>query len=278
MEHTSQTRPGLARAPRSEVGEPNNLHAAFIRNVSHELRTPLTIINGYTTLLQDGSLGPLAPEQRRAVGAIASRAHEMRAMVEKIGVLMAAEARAGISVRFALNGVVAEVVRERLRHALDCLVENAVKFTPAGGRIEVQVGTEADWAYVAVSDTGIGIPAAELERIFAGFYQVDSSTTRRTGGIGLGLTIAKTVSEAHGGHIEVQSEPGQGSRFTVWLPIPSPGDQTSQVIEGEMMLRRILGLGEDERASTDHLLDGMGEPVRPAEVRDIVLQALGYVE
>jgi signal transduction histidine kinase len=98
------------------------------------------------------------------------------------------------------------------------LVDNAVKYTPPGGRVEVVGGSEDSEITVRISDTGIGIPEGKIPRIFERFYRVDKARSKATGGTGLGLSIVRHVAENHGGRVTVQSTPGEGSTFTVYLP------------------------------------------------------------
>jgi signal transduction histidine kinase len=98
------------------------------------------------------------------------------------------------------------------------LVDNAVKYTPPGGRVEVTGGTEGDEVIISIADTGIGIPEGKLSRIFERFYRVDKARSKATGGTGLGLSIVKHVAENHGGRVTVESVPGEGTTFTVRLP------------------------------------------------------------
>jgi CheY-like chemotaxis protein len=254
-----------------------DLQSMFIRNVGHELRTPLAIVQGYAELLRDGELGDLAPEQQRAMFVIVDRAYALRALVERIGTLMEVQAHTDAPASFALPEVVAQAVSERqaaakeagltlelsaepdlprvsgnphqVGQALDCLLENAIKFTPSGGRIEVRVFGEPEWVCWEVTDTGVGIPEDKLEHLFDGFYQVDGSTTRRYGGIGLGLTVAKMVVEAHAGRIQVNSRPGRGSRFTVKLPVMSPKTQKGQTATSAGIVRRILVVDDEENVA-----------------------------
>jgi signal transduction histidine kinase len=107
---------------------------------------------------------------------------------------------------------------ERLTQVLTNLISNAIKYSPKGGRILVSGRYDQEQVYIAVTDEGIGIPAGEHERIFDRFYRVDSALTRRTQGAGLGLYLAKSVIEAHGGRIWVTSSPGKGSTFVFTLP------------------------------------------------------------
>jgi signal transduction histidine kinase len=256
---------------RPGAGNLDDLHSTFIQNVSHELRTPLTIIQGYAELLGDGSLGALAPEQQEAVFVIVDRVCALRTLVERINILLEIEAHAIILLPLALDEIVAEVVKGRraaatqagltlelhlepglppvsgapyhLQQAIDCLLENALKFTSGGGRVEVQVYTEPGWVCLAVTDTGIGMTEEELERIFTRFYQRDRSTTRQYRGIGLGLTLVRAVIEEHSGRVEVESQLGQGSRFTMKLPALSP---VAQLVEDDMTSRRILIVDDRE--------------------------------
>src|SRR5699024_10965077 len=101
----------------------------------------------------------------------------------------------------------------RIAQVLENLVTNAVKFTPVGGRIVLRLHRDGDEVAVEVADTGIGIPREEQQRIFERFYQVESSSTRKYGGIGLGLAIVRQILDAHGCAIEVESEPGKGATF-----------------------------------------------------------------
>lgn len=106
----------------------------------------------------------------------------------------------------------------QLEHAVESLLENALKFTPAGERVDVELFSEPGWVCLAVADTDTGIPEQELAYIFSCFYQVDGSTARKHGGLGLGLTLIKAVAEAHGGWVQAESQLGQGSRFLARLP------------------------------------------------------------
>jgi two-component system, OmpR family, sensor histidine kinase SenX3 len=98
------------------------------------------------------------------------------------------------------------------------LVDNAVKYTPPGGKVEVVGGSEDSEITIRISDTGIGIPEGKIPRIFERFYRVDKARSKATGGTGLGLSIVRHVAENHGGRVTVQSTPGEGSTFTVYLP------------------------------------------------------------
>ena len=284
MDLMQQAQFSLPREGSPGAGNLDDLHSTFVQNVSHELRTPLGIILGYAELLHDGDLGALAPEQQEAVGIILNRAYELRALVDRTGILMAVEAHTGTSVPLALPEIVTEVVTDKradatgagitleahlepglplvsgdpyhLQQAVECLVENALKFTPGGGRVEVQVYAEPGGVCLAVTDSGIGMTEEELECIVGDFCQIDGSTTRQYGGIGLGLTVVKAVIAEHTGSIEVESQPGQGSRIAVNLPALPPDAQADQPIEGGVALRRILIVDDEENVALT-LQDGL---------------------
>ncbi len=220
---------------------------AMIRNVSHELRTPLALIYGYLELLQDGMLGSLNEEQREAVDIMLRNAERLHFMVERLVQMRLLEAATLEKTTFDLAGWLRNIVDEwkvraenagiALQVALPAdtlpvhadpkllymvvqnLLDNAIKFSPQGGTITVRAWSENDNVHITVSDEGIGIPPDKLERIFEKFYQVDLSTTRRFGGMGIGLALCKEIVELHGGRIWAESEgEGRGATFHVVLP------------------------------------------------------------
>jgi len=222
----------------------------FIADVSHELRTPLTTVQGNVDLLGRGAADD--PEARHEVlAAIESEVARMSRLVADL--LLLAQADAGVRLkaepvemdtllldvyrqaRLMADGVEVRLGHEdqavvmgdpdRLRQLLLNLVDNAVKYTPAGGQVTLSLDRDDEWVQVAVADTGIGIPEKALEpgpdgvpAIFQRFYRADKAESRARGGTGLGLAIAHWIAQAHGGRIAVESTSGQGSRFTVWLP------------------------------------------------------------
>ncbi len=215
----------------------------LVADVSHDLRTPLTTIQGNVDLLRRGAAND--PEMRaQALQAIGDEAARMRRMVNDL--LLLAQADAGLKLQrqpVEMDTLLLEVYRQaqvmagdrinvrlgaedqalvlgesdRLRQLLLNLVDNALKYTPAGGQVTLTLRRRAGWVLVTVEDTGIGISPEDLPHIFERHYRADRSRSR-SGGHGLGLAIAQWIAQAHGGRIEVTSEVGKGSVFTVWLP------------------------------------------------------------
>ena len=218
----------------------------LIQNISHELRTPLTFIKGYVELLQDGELGPLPEEPKKAVEIVANKTEVLAKLVDDIiSMLQAGKERirmGPVSIskvgRFAVQAARASaeeagltlmeeipdglpLVRgemRRLGQVFDNLIQNAIKFSNPGGTIIVRISEEETQLRAEVEDNGIGIPPDEADRIFDRFYQVNGTTTRRFGGTGLGLAIVKQIVQAHGGQVGVHSEAGKGSRFFFTIP------------------------------------------------------------
>ncbi|MEB3221045.1 MAG: ATP-binding protein [Candidatus Sericytochromatia bacterium] len=250
IEVTARVEEGLAQAARIErLTELDRLKGDFLSMVSHELRTPLTAIAGYAEFLEEETNGSLTPQQRTYVQAIQAAEGRIRGMVDDLldfarieagtfslavqPVDMVAVSRHALAVLLPAGeaGRVATTLTdcppalrvmadpERLLQVLLNVVGNAIKFTPAGGRVSVTLEQRGAEALVAVHDTGIGIPASALSQVFDRFYQVDSTSTRARGGVGLGLAIAKSLVERQGGRMGVESEPGQGTSFWFRLPL-----------------------------------------------------------
>jgi two-component system, OmpR family, phosphate regulon sensor histidine kinase PhoR len=222
----------------------------FVANVSHEFRTPLTAIQGFAETLLAGALDDPA-NRRRFVEII--REHSMRLARLTEDLLKLARIEAGqlkldfrpVSVTQLIESCVetaqlkavprqlglhvnlpdrlppARGDANTLQEVLQNLLDNALQYTPAGGQIEVSAACSDGHVVVTVSDTGIGIPQVEQERIFERFYRVDAARSRVAGGTGLGLSIARHIMEAHGGRLWVESAVGEGSRFHFSIPVTS---------------------------------------------------------
>jgi two-component system, OmpR family, sensor kinase len=216
----------------------------FVDDAAHELRAPVTSITGNLDLLERAR--DLSALEREAILAdVHAEAERLGRLVNDLLALARADAGQRIArTRVDLDRVVVEEVRmmrpligdvdlgitavepvvvdgdpDRLGQIVVILVENALRYTPAGGRVRVSLRHEDDQAVLAVADTGMGITSADLPRIFDRFYRADPARSRVAGGSGLGLAIAKWIAEAHDGRIEVESQPGEGATFRVWLPI-----------------------------------------------------------
>jgi signal transduction histidine kinase len=211
----------------------------FIQDASHELGTPITVALGHTQLIEQAATDPVIAEDARVV---ADELLRLRRLAARLLLLASAGSPdfldlAPVEVNpllvDALNrwrqtprrwsqrlGAEATVLadRDRLALALDALLENAVAHTDVDGRIELSTRLEGADVVLGVADSGGGIPAAELERIFDRFARVDPHRNRKAGGVGLGLAIVKAIAEAHHGSVRAHSTPGQGSLFEVVLP------------------------------------------------------------
>jgi len=237
----------------SEWRRVERMRSDFVANVSHELRTPITALKGFTETLLDGALED-RDTARQFVQIMKDEADRLGRLVEDLLDLSRIEAKradlreAEIAVEAimqkvtdAFSGQAAEVdVKltcivpavqsvlyvmadgDRVQQVLINLINNALQFTPSGGAITVSAKPDGDRVVFSVQDTGVGIPAADIGRVFERFYRVDKTRSRQSGGTGLGLAIVKHIVESHGGHVGVQSEVGQGSRFFFDLPACLP--------------------------------------------------------
>jgi len=246
----------------------DRLQQEFVQNVSHELRTPLTFIKGYVELMLEEAMGELAESQRNALQIVAQRTDAMARLINNLLSLQQVEMESLRPTRVSLAGVTTTVLesaeaaatkagivleaeipetlppvwadRSCLEQVFDNILGNAIKFSPDGGKITVCIREEGEYLRVAVSDTGIGIPDDQLERIFERFYQVNGSPTRRFGGTGLGLALVKEAIEAQGGKVWAESRgEGQGSTFFFTLPILR-GEDRAEGIEEALWLSQPL--------------------------------------
>jgi signal transduction histidine kinase len=218
----------------------------FVSTVSHELRTPLTSMVGYLDIMRKGHVGELTDGQQRTLEIVDRNSHRLNSLIEDI--LASARIESGRLTLSREKVSLAELVAERvdsirgtaqqkpvelqfepaevpqlqadpmrLGQVIDNLLSNAVKFTPAGGRVNMRLEPADDTVRLSVADTGVGIPAEDLERLFGRFFRASTASTIQ--GTGLGLSIAKAIVELHGGQITVASEVGVGTTFTVALPL-----------------------------------------------------------
>lgn len=231
--------------------EAARLQDEFVSLVSHELRTPLTSVLGYLELLTDGT-DPLSDEQREYLTVIERNARRQLRLVgdlllsaqvdagrfsispqhidagEIVSAAVAAAApaaeAAGIALVPSVTSTVLDADPVRLAQAVDNLVSNAIKFTPSGGTVRLEVGPgERGGAVIVVADSGIGIPPDELSQLTHRFFRASTATRRAIPGVGLGLSITKAVVDAHGGSLSIESTLGEGTSFTIALPATPPG-------------------------------------------------------
>ena len=233
------------------LAELEKAKSQYMRKVSHELRGPLGTIETALKVVLAGTAGDSPATVQDLLGRAARRAGELAEMVEELRVLSRArEARLAAEMsEFDATELVTDVVTELreaaerggleltlespgepvticadlagLRQVIDNLVSNAIRYTPPGGRVEVTLARTADSLRLEVRDTGIGIPAADLPHVFEEFYRAPNARAHTTGGTGLGLAIVGAVVRQHGGTVNVESAPDEGTRVTVALPIPS---------------------------------------------------------
>ncbi|QNB46787.1 HAMP domain-containing protein [Thermanaerosceptrum fracticalcis] len=219
----------------------------FVTNLSHEMKTPLSIIQAFTEALQD-NLAVDENEKKQYLNNISEEVQRLRRLVtevldlkkmeegyddfekEYVDLRVIAESlqskfctlveEKGIDLSFKIDKRIPLVFcnKDRIKQVLINLIDNALRHTPGGGQVLVTISTKANNVLIEVRDTGEGIPKDDLPMIWERFYKVDKSRTRVTGGTGLGLAIVKRIVEAHGGCIEVQSKPGEGTVFTIIIP------------------------------------------------------------
>jgi signal transduction histidine kinase len=230
----------------------------FVSTVSHELRTPLTSMVGYLEILLEGEAGELSEDQQRFLEIVNRSCDRLNRVIDDILVVARIDAnrlsyemqdvdlrmlteeavessrmaavRTGVDLRLSApdEPVPAWADQTRLNQMLDNLLSNAIKFTPDGGSVSVTLARQRDVAVLQVSDTGIGVPEEEVGRLFDRFFRASTGLT--ISGTGLGLPIVKSIAEAHGGTIDVESEVGVGTTFTVELPLQSrsPVEETAE--------------------------------------------------
>jgi signal transduction histidine kinase len=235
----------LAFAPKARIEEIEQLKNELVSTVSHELKTPLAAIKAYTaTLRQNPSL--YESHREEFLGVVEQQADRLSRLVDDMLLVTRVESgqmlRRRVSV--TLESVVDQALRElhhdpvshpierrydgaltisgdpeRLRDVVRNLLENAFKYSPAGGTIAISAEGTLDQTIVTIRDSGIGIAATDLPYVFDRFYRAESENTASVGGSGLGLYIVHALVRAHGGTVDVRSEPGAGATFTLRLPV-----------------------------------------------------------
>lgn len=231
----------------SRLKELERIRKDFVANVSHELKTPITAVKGYVETLLEGAYEEHETSQK-FLNIVLRHVDRLTAIVEDLLVVSRLESASGPGPEFepcdigellgnvaSLHGVRAQdggvelivecppdVIIEAdsplLEQAVANLLDNALKYTETGGRVDISAAVEDDAVTISVRDSGIGIPEEHLDRIFERFYRVDKGRSQELGGTGLGLSIVKHIAAAHGGRVEVESVEGKGSGFTIILP------------------------------------------------------------
>jgi signal transduction histidine kinase len=231
-----------------KLKELSDLKSEFVSKVSHELRTPLTSIIGAADNLLDGIAGPIDERPRNYLARIKENGDRLLRLINELLDLARIEAgREEVQVtRFRLDTLIQETLdtlkplaeergvalaarepppimiradRDKISRVLINLVHNGIKFTPAGGRVEIRASGDTRSVRLAVEDSGVGIPAGEIERVFDKFHQLKLGRETAAGGTGLGLPISRQLVEMHGGRLTAESAQGRGSTFTVELPL-----------------------------------------------------------
>ena len=227
--------------------EVDGMKTEFLANISHELRTPLSVIIAYTEAMRDGLVGEV--DRKHFLDVIAENGEHLLRLINDLldlsklevsGAMLsftlshihdvirglwpkidAAAAVKGIEVSFkpGYEIPVVYIDNKRISQVVTCLAQNAIKFTDKGGRVDVATRRSDEGVVVQVTDTGAGIPDEQISQVFDTFRQIDGSSTRRWGGLGIGLAIAKHIVELHGGKIWVESRAGVGSTFAFMIPV-----------------------------------------------------------
>lgn len=240
------------------VLEARRIKDEFLANISHELRTPLTAVIGYISLMEEGLVGPINAEQQHALGQVKASSEQLLGLIGDLLELTTLK-RGGLeatvtefdprapmreavaAARERKASVTLEVVepehappmrsdRRKITRILGALVDNAFKFTQQG-EIRIALQFHSDRAIYSVEDTGTGIPADAQRYVFDEFRQGDGTLTRQHGGSGLGLTLARRLARLLGGEIALQSAAGQGSTFTVDVPLEFDGQVSSRAMD-----------------------------------------------
>jgi len=227
----------------------NQMKSDFVSMVSHEIRSPMNSLLTQIKVILDGLAGDVTAKQREILNRASGKIQNLVAMAselldlariesglitqekeevnlpdlltDQVAFHQSAAREGGIEIQLELLSGLPPVLanRRNVDEVLSNLITNAIKYSPQGGRITVSAGVDDGFAVIRVSDSGLGIAEADLDKIFTRFYRVKDEKTRYIHGTGLGLAIVKSIVEAHHGHVRVESRPGSGSTFSVYLPL-----------------------------------------------------------
>jgi PAS domain S-box-containing protein len=255
-----------------QMQEASRLKTEFLANMSHELRTPLNAIIGFTELMHRGRVGPVSAEHEEYLGDILTSSRHLLQLINDVldlakvesgkmefrpessdlaklarevcDILRGLAASARLQVDTYVDPEVTTVIVDpaRVKQILYNYLSNAIKFTPTGGRVAIRIGPEGPALFrIDVEDTGVGIAADDLGKLFVEFQQLDASAAKTHQGTGLGLALTKKLAHAHGGRVEVRSTPGEGSTFSVILP------RVMTTAAADMMAAPVAGVHEGNR-------------------------------
>ena len=248
LENRVRERTDELRQALQQITKLNKLKTNFISNISHELRTPLAHMIGYIDLMKDLSLGPLTDDQMHAVNVLVKSYNRLHNLIDELlqfsmlsqgemslsQTVISAEMLINKAISYAHSLSVEKKVNLSINHiskntqvsadpdkiswVLSELIENGIKFNQAGGQVIVKINSQNGLVTFQVSDNGMGINQDQIDEIFEPFHQLDGSSTRRQGGTGIGLALAKQIIEAHGSRLRVKSIKNEGTKFEFSLP------------------------------------------------------------
>jgi signal transduction histidine kinase len=231
----------------NKINELNQLKNNFISNISHELRTPLTHIKGYLDLMISKDLGDLSDEQSQVLTVMTKATNRLERLIEDLIMFTFADHEEILISKheFDLVSSISDVIsvfqnnlstvkidlhkdpelksifvfadQKKIQWVINQLIENSIKFSKGESEISIILADQDEFVKISIIDNGVGIPENKLDEIFEPFHQLDSSSTRKAGGVGLGLALAKKIVEAHGSKFNVFSEVGTGSTFDFFL-------------------------------------------------------------
>ncbi len=243
LEQRVRERTAELEAALDKLADFNRMKANIVANISHELRTPMTHIKGYLELMITSVLGPLTEDQHHGLQVMQKSSERLEKLIEdlllfseadkaevalnlqptdmhRLGQTLVNRAQVKVEEKHLQLELVTDqqlpkaiMDEEKISWVIGQLLDNAIKFTPANGKVQLRFSSEAGFIKISVKDNGIGIPLERIDEVFEPFHQLDGSSTRRYGGTGLGLALVRKIVEAHGSTIRIRSEVNQGSEF-----------------------------------------------------------------